>query len=183
MNQVAERVKGKCCACGVDVGPNATSCSTRCYQRYWREVQHAKHADRDRERSRRKYDVRSRTFSPRDNAAPIRHLMVVNYPADVQRPRTRGECAGVPRPCPFVSCRYHLYLETVDSGSLKINFPDREVCDMEHSCALDLADSGAKSLEAIAQAMNLTRERVRQLEERAMKRAEENPDFRKLVNP
>lgn len=25
-----------------------------------------------------------------------------------ERPKTRGECYEMPRPCPFVSCRYHL---------------------------------------------------------------------------
>ena len=28
------------------------------------------------------------------------------YP--LERPKTRGECADMPRPCPFLSCRYHL---------------------------------------------------------------------------
>src|SRR5688572_28414707 len=29
----------------------------------------------------------------------------------LQMPRTRGDCANVPRPCPFVRCRYNLQPE------------------------------------------------------------------------
>src|SRR6185312_8298743 len=48
----------------------------------------------------------------------------LDYPADVERPRTRGDCADMPRPCPFVSCSHHLYLEVnPESGALKLNFP------------------------------------------------------------
>ena len=27
------------------------------------------------------------------------------------RPKTRGDCANVARPCPYVSCKYHLYID------------------------------------------------------------------------
>lgn len=55
------------------------------------------------------------------------------------RPKTRGECADVPRPCPFVSCRYHLYLDIV-RGQV-IPSTDKEPDEMEHSCSLDEADN------------------------------------------
>lgn len=80
------------------------------------------------------------------------------------RPKTRAECENGPRPCPWVSCRHNLYLEISDKGSLKLVFPDLEPEAMEHSCSLDLAERGGMTLEDTAYAMNLTRERVRQLE-------------------
>ncbi len=62
---------------------------------------------------------------------------------DYRRPRTRSECAEGVRPCPFVSCRYHLYLDVNPAtGSIKINFPDLEVWEMPHTCALDIAERG-----------------------------------------
>lgn len=81
------------------------------------------------------------------------------------RPRTRGECADGPRPCPWARCKHHLFLD-VDptNGSIKLNFPDLELEQLEHSCALDLADAGVQTLEEVGIAMNLTRERVRQIE-------------------
>lgn len=94
-------------------------------------------------------------------------------PGDLTRPRTRAECADVPRPCPFVSCSHNLYLDvTVTSRNIKFNFPDREPSEMspDASCALDVADDGGATLEDVGQFMNLTRERVRQLEERALKK-------------
>lgn len=84
---------------------------------------------------------------------------------DYRRPRTRSECATGVRPCPFVSCRYHLYLDVNPAtGSIKINFPDLEVWEMPHTCALDIAERGGITLEEVGSIMNLTRERIRQVE-------------------
>ena len=49
-------------------------------------------------------------------------------------------------------------------GSIKINFPDLEVWEMNETCALDVADRGGITLEEVGEIMNLTRERVRQVE-------------------
>ncbi|MBI5514181.1 MAG: hypothetical protein HY909_10460 [Deltaproteobacteria bacterium] len=89
-----------------------------------------------------------------------------------ERPRTRGDCQHGPhaeRPCPFVSCKHHLYLDVNDrTGSIKLNFPDLEVWDLPETCALDIADRGGITLEEVGEIMNLTRERIRQLETRGL---------------
>jgi hypothetical protein len=86
-------------------------------------------------------------------------------PVDVERPKTRSECKGEARPCPWVACKHHLYLDiNPETGSIKINFPDLEPWEMPHTCALDVADEGGLTLEEIGAITNLTRERVRQLE-------------------
>lgn len=87
---------------------------------------------------------------------------------DVQRPVTRGDCVEGERPCPFVSCQHHLALDVTDAGSVKYNFPDKAVDEMPATCALDVADAGGATLEAVAAIMNITRERVRQLEVAAL---------------
>jgi len=51
----------------------------------------------------------------------------------------------------------------VTTGSIKFNFPDRELWELEHSCALDLADQGELTFEEVGNCMNLTRERIRQM--------------------
>lgn len=86
----------------------------------------------------------------------------------LERPKTRGECKGGVRPCPFVACRAHLAIDVVNDGSIKRNFPDLELDEMADTCALDVADRGEHTLEATAQRMNLTRERLRQIEVRAL---------------
>ncbi len=89
------------------------------------------------------------------------------------RPKTRGECANVARPCPYVSCKYHLYMDVHPTkGSIKINFPDKEVWEIEHSCALDVADTGGITLEEVGEILNLTRERIRQLEAEGLRKLE-----------
>lgn len=87
------------------------------------------------------------------------------------RPKTRGECADVPRPCPFVGCRHNAFLEVNrKTGSLTFNFPGVEPEDMapERSCTLDIADGGEVTLDAVGEVLNLTRERSRQIEAQAM---------------
>ena len=89
-----------------------------------------------------------------------------------ERPRTRADCARIPRPCPYVACKYSLYLDVSETGSIILNFPHLEPGQMpaEQSCALDLADRGAMTLEDIAVVTNLTRERIRQVELKALTR-------------
>ena len=90
----------------------------------------------------------------------------------VARPKTRGDCvdgANVVRPCPFMSCKYHLALDVnTDTGSIKHNFPGVEVWEMPETCSLDVADRGGLTLEEVGEMMNLTRERVRQLQDRSL---------------
>ena len=92
------------------------------------------------------------------------------YPeTDYYKPRTRAECVDGPRPCPYVSCKHHLFLDvSARTGAIKLNFPDLEVPDMNESCALDVADRGGTTLEDVGAIMNLTRERIRQVEVKAL---------------
>lgn len=100
---------------------------------------------------------------------------------EAERPRTRGDCAGGPRPCPWVSCRHHLYLN-VDptTGALQVANVDVPVWEMRESCALDVADEGGHDLYAIADATNVTRERVRQVEVPALLRLKRASDEHEL---
>lgn len=88
---------------------------------------------------------------------------------ELKKPKTRAQCAQVPRPCPFVSCRYHLYLDVFPSGRVKLNFPGVDVCDLQRSCALDEAEGEGLILEEVATRLgDMTRERVRQIEDEAL---------------
>lgn len=94
------------------------------------------------------------------------------YPEEYDRPRTRAECVDGPRPCPFAGCRWNLFLDvSPKSGAIKFNFPELELWEMGESCTLDLAERGGLTLESVGAVMNLTRERVRQLEGEALMRA------------
>jgi hypothetical protein len=73
-----------------------------------------------------------------------------------------------------VACKYHLYIDVHPvRGSIKINFPDVDVWEMTDTCALDIADRGGITLEEVGQIMNLTRERVRQLETQGLARLQD----------
>ncbi|HVE81214.1 MAG TPA: sigma factor-like helix-turn-helix DNA-binding protein [Myxococcales bacterium] len=88
---------------------------------------------------------------------------------DSQRPHTRADCMNGPRPCLFVSCKHNLYLDVnPETGSIKLNFPDKEIWELEYTCALDVAEKGGITLEEVGEIMNLTRERIRQVETRGL---------------
>jgi len=68
----------------------------------------------------------------------------------VVMPKTRGECAGIPRPCPFTQCRYHLQRQT--------------------PCVLDVADRGGQGQRAVAKLLRLSHARVQQIEVVALRK-------------
>lgn len=91
------------------------------------------------------------------------------------RPKTRGDCLNgenAARPCPWLSCRQNTYLDVnEETGSVKFNFPDIAVEDLPfNNCALDHADAGGLTLEAIGALVNTTRERARQVIDKALHR-------------
>lgn len=90
----------------------------------------------------------------------------------VLRPRTRGECVDGPRPCPWISCRHHTYLEVApDTGSLMLPHRDKWPWELEQTCSLDVADAAAEErkptkLRVVGEYLGISKERVRQLEVR-----------------
>lgn len=109
---------------------------------------------------------------------PQRHLKLLQYEnrafGDYDRPLTRGDCLeggmNEQRPCPYVGCKYHLYLDVQATGNVRMNFVGREIEDLEHTCALDVADDGGATLESVAQLLSISRERIRQIEDKAMRK-------------
>src|SRR5215470_8256867 len=122
---------------------------------------------------------RARTMSRKEMARLFRQeaatgaldpeLQTLRAELEATRPKTRAECAEGPRPCPYVSCKYNLYVDVnPKTGSVKMNFPDKELWELAETCALDVADRQGITLEEVGVIMNLTRERVRQLEMRGL---------------
>ncbi len=138
---------------------------------------------REQRRSRRKRDVRARTISVKRMTKRELELGRVLYP-DVdgaERPKPRAECIGHDRPCPFVSCKHHLYLDvSARTGAIKLNFPDLEVWEMNETCALDVSDRGGTTLEEVGAIMNLTRERIRQVEVKGLAKLQALKDMSAL---
>ncbi len=141
-------------------------------------------------RSRRKRLIRAKSISTRRLAkrdldlGRLLHPPILPSEGLPARPRVRGDCATVPRPCPFLSCRHHLYLDVSErTGAIKLNFPDLEPDDLPsgRSCALDLADeTGGATLEVVGEAINVTKERVRQIETVALERASGSQEIERL---
>jgi hypothetical protein len=113
---------------------------------------------------------RSKTIAPKRLTRDEKRLALsLVYPEGVDRPKSRADCQQMQRPCPFVSCEHHLYLDVnPESGAIKLNFPHLEVWEMAETCALDVADRGGITLEEVGAILNLTRERIRQVEVRGL---------------
>ncbi len=122
---------------------------------------------------------RSKTMSRKEMARDLRRRRLTGQldpeetelikAVETQRPKTRADCVNGARPCLFVSCKHNLYLDVnPETGSIKLNFPDKEIWELEHTCALDVAEKGGITLEEVGAIMNLTRERIRQVETRGL---------------
>lgn len=137
---------------------------------------------REQRRSRRKRDVRARTISVKRMTKRELEIGRLLFPEqDYWKPRTRSECVEGLRPCPFVSCKHHLFIDvSARTGAIKLNFPDLEAWEMTESCALDVADRGGTTLEDVGAIMNLTRERIRQVEVKALAKLEALTDMSAL---
>lgn len=137
---------------------------------------------REQRRSRRKREVRARTISVKRMTKRELEIGRMLYPeTDYYKPHQRSECVDGPRPCPYVSCQHHLFLDvSARTGAIKLNFPDLEVWEMNESCALDIADRGGTTLEDVGAIMNLTRERIRQVEVKALAKLEALRDMSSL---
>ncbi len=86
------------------------------------------------------------------------HVHLPLYQERPERPRVRADCleGGVNegRPCPWVGCHFNI----VDAG------PNAA------TCVLDVADQGGVTLEEVGSLMGVTRERIRQIEEKALRK-------------
>ncbi len=120
-------------------------------------------AEYDHGRNKRPYEVRAKTV--RLHVLKKERRNTDEQAADTQpgamlRPRMRGDCIDGPRPCPWVGCRYHLYLDVTPGGGIKFNRPDvapDELEKMTATCALDVADRGEQTYYALPGLMNMTR--------------------------
>jgi hypothetical protein len=140
---------------------------------------------RDALRSARKRMVRAETISMKRLTKIERRRLQTEEPDDGRRrlPLTRAECKETERPCPYVSCESHLFLDVNrKTGSIKFNYPDLmdhsgapELEYMNETCALDVADRGGTTLEDTGAIMNMTRERIRQIEESAKVKLQNSP--------
>lgn len=85
-----------------------------------------------------------------------------------ERPRTRADCLpggwNAQRPCAYVACRHHNYLEVDDRGSIRMNHPDLEPHELEESCSLDVADRGEHTQPQVGAFQGMSPQRVEQLE-------------------
>lgn len=92
-------------------------------------------------------------------------------------PETRGECRGGARPCPLVSCRFHLLLNVTSDGRMysQLEFDEdvpesiaEALREMNETCALDVSERGNNmTQEDVGAALGIPKEKVCVIEKRA----------------
>jgi len=99
----------------------------------------------------------------------VRLPIVREIPAT--RPTLRSECVDGFRPCPWVSCREHA-VSVLLTGENATTMTDEQVLElldaMPWSCTLDVIDLGGVTRDQIATVLGITRQRVGQIEEKAL---------------
>jgi hypothetical protein len=92
---------------------------------------------REQRRSRRKREVRARTISVKRMTKRELEIGRMLYPeTDYEQARVCASTARGARPCPYVSCKHHLFLDvSARTGAIKLNFPgsrgvghERDLC-------------------------------------------------------
>lgn len=126
----------------------------------------------------RPYTLSMKRFSKRE----LERVRLETPECEVARPQTRGDClpggANEERPCPFVSCKYHLYMDVSQLvGSIKLNFPGLEIHELPETCALDVADREGANIDEIGVVMNLTRQAVGLVEIKARRKLRSQLDI------
>jgi len=90
--------------------------------------------------------------------------------------RTRGDCTELAlgtaqNPCPHVRCKYHLAIEvSARTSNVVLVYGSDDPSDWVETCALHVCDLGGATLEQVGAAHNVTRERARQIESKAIAR-------------
>jgi hypothetical protein len=92
-----------------------------------------------------------------------------------RRPKILADCETGIGPCPWVSCRYNLFIDVVPVPGrpdrppiVKLTWPGREIDSVGETCALRVAARRGLTHDAVGALMNLTPQRAEQLESIAL---------------
>lgn len=90
-------------------------------------------------------------------------------------PNTRGDCINGARPCPHITCKYHLYND-VSEYCQSIATPAPMLCNMCETCALDIAEEGGMSTQQVANLIGVSEWFVRYACNKGMKKMAKRMD-------
>jgi hypothetical protein len=102
-----------------------------------------------------------------------------------RKPRKRGDCTHE-RPCPFMTCFYHVSCEVSRTGKLTVLHSEEDLPGLPYTCTLDAAEKGGLTLEQVAEIWGITRERIRQIEAKAIEKLKQRikfTEFEDFIDP
>lgn len=92
---------------------------------------------------------------------------------DVRRrhPPNRAACKDGTRPCPHVSCLYHLQLHVHENPpKIENRFPGSVFWEVPFSCGLDVADLGSRDPKEVAEILGYEPDDLLELERQVAKK-------------
>ena len=93
-------------------------------------------------------------------------------------PGGRNEC----RPCPYVGCKHHTFLQVLEDGRIQFNHPDGvEPWEIEETCVLDQADHGGLYLGEAAPILGMTSQWMNVIERAAREKLAQSEDMQEHV--
>lgn len=90
----------------------------------------------------------------------------------IRRPRSLAQCPPANQPCAYLSCRHHLGGDRTARGNIRLTFPGRDLTEFAETCSLRVANRGPQTQEAVGRLLNVTEERICQIEQEALKKLE-----------
>jgi hypothetical protein len=93
-------------------------------------------------------------------------------------PKTRDECRGLPRPCPYVGCKHHLWLRLQEEqpGNPQAGKQGETTFrpSTMNTCALDIAEQGGASFDYIGEVFGMDPTRGRQIAQLGLEKLRED---------
>lgn len=129
---------------------------------------------------RRRRTILVGSLRPKKKAQKLLPVIGMHF----EKPISRSDCVDAERPCPWVSCRYHMAHRlgsghanrpTVRDGSedphLDILDPDKWATELPVSCMLDITDRGLPvSADECSEVMGISAHQVRKIAAKAVGR-------------
>ena len=121
-------------------------------------------------------DREVQSSEPQERPKPKLSLVVLREQTTLriqeQQPPPREQCVGAARPCQWLNCRYHLWVNERRPGrrwEAREHLPGIERSTPE-TCALDVAEVASDGLSrgSVGKLLGISNERVRQIEESAL---------------
>lgn len=120
---------------------------------------------------------------PPTRRPPALHVIPSDWQPVAGVPSSRDECRGKEKACPFIRCRYHLWLKLSEDRDGRKSPNGKKAPSVLYptsatSCALAVAERGEQlTCREVGEILGISDERVRKIEQRALTKLREQAEL------